>query len=199
VLTIVSEMSYFSSLGHMMLLFLIRYLITVHPLQSRIHLTALVVTLWSITVWIMSLILSLCEARMVTNVFLSNQREHKREIMTWYWNSVSLIRALFPFFTIITLHCLKMKSLRSSHIRLKDKNRMNLIITTVLGIFLTFQIIDIVLSSISLLSSYGNVRHTIFIRKCMIHLKDIRNLMIFVHLSCNPYIYFIISYCFRAN
>jgi hypothetical protein len=78
---IVSELSYLSSLGHMMLLFLIRYLVTVNPLQSRSHLTSLVVILWSVTVWIVSLILSVSEASYGIVTLLSSQRKNEKQLM----------------------------------------------------------------------------------------------------------------------
>jgi hypothetical protein len=75
VLAIVREVFFFSSLGHMVLLSVVRYLITVHPPQSRSHLTTSVVMLWSVTVWILSLIFLLCELIYPLHYFLFMSQE----------------------------------------------------------------------------------------------------------------------------
>jgi hypothetical protein len=205
IFSIASELVYLSSLGHMMLLFLIRYLVTVHPLQSRrylvtvhplqsrSHLTSLVVILWSVTVWILSLILSVFETSYGIVFLLFSQRENGKQFMGFYsWGKsiASLIHALFPLCTILTLHYLKMKSLRSSRVSKKATTKMNLIITVILGVFLSFQVLFIVTSVLRLLIYYEIIRSTIFMFRLKTHLSDARILLGYVHWSCNPYIYF---------
>ncbi|XP_048739712.2 olfactory receptor 5AC1-like [Ostrea edulis] len=197
-LVIPFETSYCSSLGHMILLFVVRYLITVHPLQSRIHLTTLVVILWSVTVWILSLILSLFAALYV-KLLLSHQKENILEIYNWSLNLVTLIKTVFTFCTIITVHCLKMKSLRSSRVCAKTKRKMNLIITVILSVFLTSQTLFIVVTTIELLHSYGILSSHITMFELQTYFVCVLSLLEFVHYSCNPYIYFLISCCFKCK
>jgi hypothetical protein len=151
--------SYYSSLGHMVLLSMVRYLITVHPLQSRRHLTTLAVTLWSVTVWILSFILLLFEVMFIRYIGISQvaqeeNRAQQKRLQAWRLNIVSLLTVLFPFCTILILHCLKMKSLRSSPGSVETKRKMNLIITVILSVFLIFQIVTIVEHTMYLLYAY---------------------------------------------
>jgi hypothetical protein len=202
VLLIAFEVFYFSSLGHMILLSMVRYLITVHPLQSKIHLTASVVTLWSVTVWIMSLVLSLCElVYPIMGIFYGQSGNLQTIITTLIWSQtfISLIRAFLPFCILITLHCLKMKSLRSSTASKKTKKKMNLIMTVILSVFLTFQTMVIVSNTLVVLRYYGILSSNDFKARLMIHLNEVAILLGFVHFSCNPYIYFFFSCCSRPN
>lgn len=48
---VVDNCLYFSCSGHMLLLSIVRYLITVHPLQNRQHLTVQAVSFCSVSVW----------------------------------------------------------------------------------------------------------------------------------------------------
>ncbi|XP_048741203.2 type-1 angiotensin II receptor-like [Ostrea edulis] len=189
------EASYFSSLGHMMLLSVVRYLMTVHPLQSRSHLTTLVVILWSVMVWILSLLLSSFEALYIT-ILLAGQIENLSTILNWSVNIRSLFQVLFPFCTIITLHCLKMKYLRSSQVRTNTRRKMNLIITVILSVFLTSQSFIMVLNLMELLRSHGIFKSYVRILEFLKYFIDLTILLQFVHFSCNPYIYFLISFCF---
>ncbi|XP_055999978.1 somatostatin receptor type 4-like [Ostrea edulis] len=192
------EMTFFSSIGHMVLLSVVRYLIIVHPLQSRSHLTTLVVILWSVTVWILSLILSLFGALYI-DILISSQIENMVQIYNWSLNLLYLIQALFTFCTIIILHCLKLKSLQSSRVRTKTTKKMNLIIALILGVFLTFQFFITVLGVIRLLSSYRIFSSHVPILEIARHLEDVAILLQIIHFSCNPYIYFLISCCVRTK
>lgn len=60
--------SVFSSYFHVCFLSVVRYLITVHPLQSRPHLTVTAVCLCSLTIWISSAVIGTC----FTNFSISN-------------------------------------------------------------------------------------------------------------------------------
>lgn len=51
---ILDNVLYFSCSGHMLLLSFVRYLITVHPLQSRQYLTVTAVSFCSLSVWVSS-------------------------------------------------------------------------------------------------------------------------------------------------
>lgn len=51
---VVDNCLYFSCSGHMLLLSIVRYLITVHPLHSRQHLTVQAVSFCSMSVWVFS-------------------------------------------------------------------------------------------------------------------------------------------------
>lgn len=48
---VVDNCLYFSCSGHMLLLSIVKYLITVHPLQNRQHLTVQAVSFCSVSVW----------------------------------------------------------------------------------------------------------------------------------------------------
>jgi hypothetical protein len=194
------DMSYNSSLGHMMLLSVVRYLITVHPLQSRSHLTTSVVLLWSLTVWVLSLMFSAFRTVSLAVVFHYVGSEiFTSEASIWVLNLVRIIQTLTPFCTILSLHCLKMKYLKSSQVKTETKKRMNLIITNILAVFFIFQTFIIVFFASKFLIYYGNLGTSVVVHKFNMHWHNGIILISFVHFSCNPYIYFLISFCLREK
>jgi hypothetical protein len=198
VLRTVFKMSYNSSLGHMILLSVIRYLITVHPLQSKIHLTTSVVILWCVMVWVLSLVLSLIETMIDRNILESFVTHGWRRIV------ISLGTIIFPFCTVIILHCLKMKSLRSSPRGVVTKKKMNLIITVILSVFLIFLIVNIVYWIMYMVLIYRYFDSSTQDPNYKMHVSTlwyvvaVSNLSEIVQFSCNPYIYFLISRIFRC-
>jgi hypothetical protein len=189
VFDIVNLMVFTSSMGHMVLLSVVRYLIIVHPLQSKIHLSVLVVTLWSLTLWIISFIFAVFESHLLgRNPWTTN-------FNIWGYIILYLIRAAFPVCMITILHCLKMKYLKTSRVTGKTKAKMNLTITIIMSVFFLMQAVTIAYFTSEILNHYGIIGY--FLDKedilCMVVLLHI------VHHSCNPYVYFIVFICCRCK
>lgn len=85
----------------MLLLSFVRYLITVHPLQSRQHLTVLAVSFCSLSVWVLSA-LNVC-VFYYTFIYMS------LKFKFWFQISVNIIVVLFFCAITITLHARKIK------------------------------------------------------------------------------------------
>lgn len=198
---IASRVTYLSCLGHIVLLCLVRYLITAHPLQSRIHLTTPVVILFSVTVWIISLILGVCTRlfEFYYNIY-AKKYEFGTDIYTYY-SIIFLITAVLILSTIITLHCLKIKSLKSSRASNQHKNRMNVIITLILIVFATFQLSVIFNSVINMLIFYKVITIEILINYLFFSIYGlyVERFLKVLNLSSNPYIYFLISRCCKTK
>lgn len=167
---------YFSSSGHMLLLSFVRYLITVHPLQSRQHLTVLAVSFCSLSVWVLSA-LNVC-VFYYTFIYMS------LKFKFWFQISVNIIVVLFFCAITITLHARKIKKMKNSlSVTRQSQTRMNVVVTVITMIFVLLHIFIITKTVLEILF---NVTRFIFItfRQCMV-------LTGFLNYSCNPYIFFI--------
>lgn len=167
---------YFSSSGHMLLLSFVRYLITVHPLQSRQHLTVLAVSFCSLSVWVLSA-LNVC-VFYYTFIYMS------LKFKFWFQISVNIIVVLFFCAITITLHARKIKKIKNSlSVTRQSQTRMNVVVTVITMIFVLLHIFIITKTVLEILF---NVTRFILItfRQCMV-------LTGFLNYSCNPYIFFI--------
>lgn len=127
---------YFSSSGHMLLLTFVRYLITVHPLQSRQHLTVLAVSFCSLSVWVLSA-LNVC-VFYYTFIYMS------LKFKFWFQISVNIIVVLFFCAITITLHARKIKKIKNSlsvtrHIFIITKTVLEILFNVTRFIFITFR------------------------------------------------------------
>ncbi|XP_048742141.1 type-1 angiotensin II receptor A-like [Ostrea edulis] len=178
-------LAYFSSLGHVICLFTVRYLLTVHPLQSRKHVTASVVTGSSGMMWCISFVLSITAVSIIKlNVHLTTDESYF---------AMAILRAVvgfIPVCIIVTLHCLKLKTLRNSSVRTGIRNRMNLVIAVILLVFTSYQIFVIFFPILWVLDMTFNLE-----KSAENTFYTVMELFGFLHFSCNPYIYFFISFC----
>lgn len=170
--SIIDDILHFSSHGHMLLLSIVRYLITVHPLQSRQHLTVPAVSLCSLSVWVLS---ALCVV-LVSYTF---------SYMSLKIISVNTIVVVLVFAITITLHARKINTIKNSlSVTRQSQTRMNVVVTV---ITLIFVLLHIFIITKTILEDMLNVKGFIsiaFLRQCVA-------LAGFLNYSCNPYILFI--------
>uniref|UniRef100_A0A8W8LMD6 G-protein coupled receptors family 1 profile domain-containing protein n=2 Tax=Magallana gigas TaxID=29159 RepID=A0A8W8LMD6_MAGGI len=174
----ISNTSIMSSYSHVCFLSVVRYLITVHPLQSRRHLTVTAVCLCSLTIWIFCGVFSailnytavgfiyVLTIRLVVNVF-----------------------TLLIVCSIMTLlHVKKIRTLQNSlSVTDQSQRRMNIVVAMILSIFVLYQL-PLIANNIMILFLYQQ-----FSDKLYNHVNNIFYFNIFVaciNYSCNPYILF---------
>uniref|UniRef100_A0A8W8LJ49 G-protein coupled receptors family 1 profile domain-containing protein n=1 Tax=Magallana gigas TaxID=29159 RepID=A0A8W8LJ49_MAGGI len=173
----IRSISIFSSYFHVCLLSAVRYLITVHPLQSRQHLTVTAVCLCSLTIWISSGITDTLIRLIQLNTDDSNL-------------VVALVINIFIPLTvcsiIILLHIKKIRTLRSSlSVTDQAQRRMNIVVTVITSIFVLFHLTIIVMNTVILIDAYAYFG---FLIQCIYYFCVF---MGFVNFSCNPYILFL--------
>ncbi|XP_052680291.1 trace amine-associated receptor 8-like [Crassostrea angulata] len=161
---------------HVCFLSVVRYLITVHPLQSRQYLTVTAVCLCSLTIWISSGVVGTCFTIFRTsNTFLG------RII-------IDVVLLLTVLFIMILLHVKKIRSLQNSlSVTEQSQRRMNSVVTVIISIFAILQIIiisnEILLIIYFQLFSDEIVIYIIYISFCRMFFECL-------NFSCNPYILF---------
>ncbi|XP_052677164.1 somatostatin receptor type 5-like [Crassostrea angulata] len=175
----ITLISMFSSYIHVCLMSAVRYLITVHPLQSRQHLTVTAVCLCSLTMWIFS---------GITVTFI-------RQIQLNIDDSsiVDLLVIIFIPLTvcsiIITLHVKKIRTLRSSmSVTDQAQRRMNIVVTVITSIFVLFNLSLIVNYTLFLIYDYAPSQCLVCQK---IYFYYFYVFMGCVNVSCNPYILFL--------
>lgn len=174
---ILDNFLYFSCSGHMLLLSFVRYLITVHPLQSRQHLTVLAVSFCSLSVWVLS---ALCGVGYYnTYIYMS------LKFQIWFVISVSTIVVVLVCAITITLHARKIKTIKNSlSVTRQSQTRMNLVVTIIIMIFVLSHIFIITKYVLEHLLNVKGFISITFLRQCVA-------LTGFLNYSCNPYILFI--------
>lgn len=124
---------YSNSAGHMLLLSIVRYLITVHPLQSRQHLTVPAVSFCSLSVW-------------VVNAVSGLGFSYSYMPLKFHFGivaSVTTVTLILVFAITIVLHIRKIKAIRNalSVTRYRQSQiRMNVVVTVITTIFVLFNI-----------------------------------------------------------
>lgn len=171
-------MSIYSSVLHVCLLSVIRYLITVHPLQSRQHLTVTAVCLCSLTIWISSGIIVIPSTVIQLNADGS-------EIVGLV---ISIVIPLTLCSIIFTLHVKKIRTLRSSmSVTDQAQRRMNIVVTVISSISVLFYLPLIVINTIKLISVYAP---SLVSEYRLYYIFYFAAFMGCVNFSCNPYILF---------
>ncbi|XP_052680279.1 melanocortin receptor 4-like [Crassostrea angulata] len=167
------------SYSHLCFLSIVRYLITVHPLQSRQHLTVTAVCSCSLTIWIF------CG---VFEALLTYTTEN------WiYTIKLSLIVNVFVLLivcSIITLlHVKKIRTLRNSlSVTDHSQRRMNIVVTVIIGIFVLYRLIWMAIGIIVLICFQE------FSDELYYQTEGLFYFSIFIeciNFSCNPYILFL--------
>jgi hypothetical protein len=176
-------LAYFSSFSHLICLFTVRYRLTVHPLQSRKHVTASLVTGCSAIIWCVSFVLSVTTVSIIKlNVNLIAHDSY------FVLATLRAVVAFIPACIIVILHCLKLKALRNSSVHTGIRNRMNRVISIILFVFTFFQVFVIFHPILWVLDMNSNLE-----KSMKNTYYTVMELFAFLHFSCNPYIYFFIS------
>lgn len=188
-LTIVSitDTIYLSSACHVLLLSSVKYLITVHPLQSRRRLTIKAVSLCSLPVWLISFLFGVLKSYLFY-VYLQT----KSKFMMLINGITYTILLVLVCFITISLHVWKIRALQISRSTTRHlQKRMNLVVTAIIAVFAIFQIFII---TRSLFIYNNNDYDSGFIPiegYTFLHLSVI--LSGYFTYSINPYIFFFLS------
>lgn len=181
---------YFSSTSHVLLLCSVRYLLTVHPLQSRPYLTVTSMSLCSLTLWLMCSLLAV--VLYLSNGFICVHASIIRGIC-------NLIVLTFVSSIMVTLHLKKIKVIKSSftsNTHRQARSNMNLVVTIIFIIFAAFHISMIVLHFYGFILVYQ--QREPYNDKVYKHLFITTALTACVNYSCNPYILFLsLIFCKR--
>lgn len=132
-------MFYWSSSGHVLLLSIVRYLLTVHPLQSRRYLTVALIALFSLVVWLISFLFG------VIKTYLFYIHVNNGTNVMVLVNGIAYTIALLSVCSVtILLHVWKIKAIQTSpSITRHTRKRMNLVVTGIIIVFALYQIFTI--------------------------------------------------------
>ncbi|XP_061195498.1 type-1 angiotensin II receptor-like [Saccostrea echinata] len=187
----------YSSSSHIIFLSIIRYLLTVHPLRSKVRITASFVMCCSVVVWILCLVPSTLTLLMILWSGRYSIDKMRITSIPFVLMRVALC-GLIPICVIIALHLLKMKALRKSSVTNSISKRMDVIISIILSVFICYQISKLLFSvvALSLLFSMENSPFSITHHA---YTFDIAVLFGFLNFSCYPYILFLSSMILTYN
>lgn len=178
--TFTVSLFYYSSSGHLLLLAILRYLITVRPLISRIHLTVKVVSFCSLSVWFLSALLGV-----ISHYVMANMDNYS--LTTIIRVIINLIVLCVVCSTMTSLHIRKIRAIQnSSGVRRETQQRkMNLVITVITVVFMLFQIF---LIAEKLYKAFGEP-----VGGVNLFLSSSVSFTACVNYSCNPYVFFFLS------
>lgn len=179
------------SSAHMVFLAMIRYLLTVHPLESKIRLTVPIVIALCLMIWVYSFLFSAFIFKIISTSIKDFYDTYSLTgltgmIIRLLWGSISICG-------IIIIHIKKMKALKNASVTNIIHKRMNVVISIILLIFVSYQI--------SLMLRYiADIAFKYFIVLgipiCSIirqYLFSITTLFGLINYSCNSYILFFAS------
>eukprot|EP00105_Crassostrea_gigas_P039533 XP_019923681.1 PREDICTED: somatostatin-like receptor F_48D10.1 [Crassostrea gigas] len=177
---------YLNSTSHVLLLCAVRYLLVVHPLDSRRYLTVTVVSLGSLTSWILSFVFAVIYVSLYSAFGVRNQNiglalEMASTIIVILYLVLSVI-------IIISMHFKKMAAIKTSATKGQVHNKMHCIAFVMLFCLVLCRLPDIV------------VHFFLFVKKMELFTIHLRNcyfvLNCFTH-SYNPYMLFVFS-CLKS-
>ncbi|XP_062620051.1 olfactory receptor 1E16-like [Saccostrea cucullata] len=169
---------FYSSVTHIVLLSVIRYLLIAYPLQSKIQLTPAVIVRCSLVVWVFS---SLFSALISIPLMVDSIKTLSMLLIRITYSGLCIC-------AILTLHILKMKALRKSSIPTSVSRKMNVIILIILLVFICYQIAYIVFKSASIMLNIETISMNYFV-----YITDVFFIIGNLNYSCNPYILFFAS------
>ncbi|XP_062584757.1 melanocyte-stimulating hormone receptor-like [Saccostrea cucullata] len=168
-----------SSNSHIVYLSMIRYLLTIHPLESKIRLTASIVLACSVMIWIYSSLFLAFILIFILRYF--NNYTKKYTVLRYTFDIIHVLWGLFSLCAIIIMHIKKMKVLKNSAVKNCVHRRMNVIIFIILSVFVCFQISSIFYYLSFLINISPTYRYNIYV------------IFGIMNYSCNPYILFFSS------
>lgn len=171
-----------------LLLCAVRYLLVVHPFDSRRYLTVTVVSLGSLTLWILSFVFAVIFGYLISSFY------NDSILYSAIKNSVSIIQVLYLLAVVIIIlimHYKKILIIRKSSTRRQIDTKMNLIATVMLFGFVVCRIPMTVFFILTLIR-----RLDLFLE----HMGNSYILLSIITFSYNPYILFLLTnlkYCRR--
>lgn len=171
-----------NSPGHVLLLCTVRYLLVVHPLDSRQYLSVAVVSLGSLSLWMSSFLFSVIYNLLI---FIYNVRDLKISLNIERGVTIIVILYLIAVvFVILIMHYRKMLAIRKSSTRRQIETKMNLITTVMLLGFVVCRIPDIFVNILIAIDK---------VELFSLHMIYSYYLLRIINFSFNPYIFFLFS------
>nr|XP_019929930.2 type-1 angiotensin II receptor A-like [Crassostrea gigas] len=177
-----------NSPSQVLLLCAVRYLLVVHPLDSRRYLTVTVVSLGSLTLWILSFVFSVIIGYLVSSFDYGSilySAIEKGELI------IQVLYLLVVVIIILTMHYKKILVIRKSSTRRQIETKMNLIATVMLFGFVVCRIPVIVFYVLKILRRLDLISE---------HMSYFFIFLDIINFSYNPYILFLLTnlkYCRR--
>lgn len=176
---------YWSSSGHVLLLSIVRYLLTVHPLQSRRHLTVSMISVCSLSVWFISFFFGMIKTYLF---YIHVNTESNVMILV---NGIAYTMALLLVCSItILLHVWKIRTIQVSlSVTRLTQKKMNLVVTGIITVYALHQLFTI-----------GRVFYTYMCKVSGDCIPTVFNVFTFggiltgcINYSINPYLFFFLS------
>ncbi|XP_062595255.1 type-1 angiotensin II receptor A-like [Saccostrea cucullata] len=122
IISLMQTIEYCSNI-YIVFLAMIRYLLTVQPLESKIRLTASIVMVCSIMIWLYASLFSAFIFVMIFFIFKNSPRQF--EMRRLLIIIINILWELLSLCAIIIIHTKKMKALKNSSVRNNIYRRMN--------------------------------------------------------------------------
>ncbi|XP_062573899.1 uncharacterized protein LOC134235768 [Saccostrea cucullata] len=178
------------SSSQIVFLYMIRYLLTVHPLQSKIRLTPSIVLACSVMI---CTFLSLFSAfRLIIITTIIKDPLHLYKIIRLISGIIYTLLGLLSICAIIIIHIKKEKALKISPITNNIHRKMNVTISIILSVFICFQISVLIYNSVFFAYKLHNDNNNIS-ETFLLYTYYVALLFAFLNFSSNPYILFFAS------
>ncbi|XP_062606070.1 uncharacterized protein LOC134267878 [Saccostrea cucullata] len=174
------------SSSQIVFLYMIRYLLTVHPLQSKIRLTPSIVLACSVMICIFLSLFSAFRLIIITTIIKDSL--HLYKIIRLISGIIYTLLGLLSVCTIIIIHIKKEKAIKNSFVRNNIHRKMNVTISIILSVYICFQISVLINSSAFFAYKLNNISETFLLYTYYVAL-----LFAFLNFSSNPYILFFAS------
>ncbi|XP_062615304.1 neuromedin-U receptor 2-like [Saccostrea cucullata] len=180
------EIIFTCSCSYIVFLSMIRYLFIVHPLQSKIRLSASIVMAMSAMIWIFFSLFSAFKVILITTI--TKDLSFQNKIM--HLNSLIMytLCGLLSICAIIIIHIKKVKALKNSFVANNIHRRMNVTISIILSVFICFQISVLMHKSALFAFSFNFIPRTL-----VAYTSFLQFLLGTLNYSCNPYMLFFAS------
>ncbi|XP_062607082.1 trace amine-associated receptor 5-like [Saccostrea cucullata] len=179
------------STAHIVFLAMIRYLLIVHPLESKVRLTVPIVMSCSVMIWIYSLLLSAFILIIIATI-TEDSIDRSGKIM-YTFSILSILRGWLAICAIIIMHIKKVMALNMSSVTNTICLRMNVIICIILSVYV-FSLIPFML--FTCYSLYVVNTDSLLSFSFVIYMYDICLIFGIFNFSCNPYVIFWASHIF---
>lgn len=169
-----------NSSSHVVLLSIVRYFITIYPLQSRRHLTINKISLTSLLIMFISILFA------VGTYYIYETNDTHRYVINCLLVTIEMVIVCS---ILISLHVKKLKVIHNSPSATEQtERRMNAVFTTIIIFFLIFKTCTFILTVYWYLVFHKLVSHDL---NTYLPLQSIVTLTGCINYSCNPYILFL--------
>ncbi|XP_062577466.1 thyrotropin-releasing hormone receptor-like [Saccostrea cucullata] len=179
------------STAHIVFLAMIRYLLIVHPLESKIRLTIPIVMTCSLMIWIYSSLLT-AFILIIISTIIEDSKDRTNTISDAF-GFYRIFRMLLSVSAILFIHIKKLRALKmsSNSVTNSIRRKMNVIISIILSIYI-FSLMPLMVLIPHLL--HVRLTGSPFGRTFVSYTYNTSLLFGIFHYSCNPYILFLASH-----